>query len=229
MGVFKQPSTTFADTSNYYFEMPLHAQLHQPSQYRHRHLLWEPKLMYALSAVWGSTTANYLPVYYQQTAGFSKMQIGLLQTLPSIAAILGPPFWGGVADHIRDQRLVHVFCIISGTLLQFSARYFYWSLIWTACIALISQVQSLPAGAMLDHTVLNLLVTEGGEYGRQRLFGAVGWGIGTYLTGIVVAFGGIFWSFNLCLIAGFSTLLVLRLIPPVKYDEEEMETANEVG
>lgn len=185
--------------------------------------------MYALSAVWGSTTANYLPVYYQQTAGFSKMQIGLLQTLPSIAAILGPPFWGGVADHIRDQRLVHVFCIISGTLLQFSARYFYWSLIWTACIALISQVQSLPAGAMLDHTVLNLLVTEGGEYGRQRLFGAVGWGIGTYLTGIVVAFGGIFWSFNLCLIAGFSTLLVLRLIPPVKYDEEEMETANEVG
>ncbi|CAI5710686.1 unnamed protein product [Peronospora farinosa] len=193
--------------------------------------LWEPKLMYALSAVWGSTTANYLPVYYQHTAGFSKMQIGLLQTLPSIAAILGPPFWGGVADHIHNQRLVHVFCIVSGTMLQFSVRYFYWSLGWTVFMVLISQIQSFPAGSLLDHTVLDLLEKEGGEYGRQRLFGAVGWGIGTYLTGIVVAFGGIFWSFNLCLIAGFSTLLVLRLIPRVKYGVEytSLDTPCEVG
>ncbi|CAH0513848.1 unnamed protein product [Peronospora belbahrii] len=197
---------------------------------KYRHLLWELKLMYALSAAWGSTTANYVPVYYQHTAGFSKMQIGLLQTLPSIAAILGPPFWGGVADHIRDQRLVHVFCIVSGTLLQFFTRYFYWSLGWTVLIVLLSRIQSFPTGSLLDHTVLNVLVKEGGEYGKQRLFGAVGWGIGTYLTGIVVAYGGIFWSFNLCLIAGFSTLLVLRLIPPIKYDEKytQLETANEV-
>ncbi|GMF10279.1 unnamed protein product [Phytophthora lilii] len=183
-------------------------------------LLWEPKLMYALNSAWGSTTANYLPVYYQHTAGFSKMQIGLLQTLPSIAAIVGPPFWGTVADRIRDQRFVHVFCIVSGTLLQFSTRYFYWSLGWTVFMVLISQIQSCPAGSLLDHTVLDLLAKQGGEYGRQRLFGAVGWGIGTYLTGVVVAFGGIFWSFNLCLIVGFSTLLVLRLIPPVQYGEE---------
>ncbi|KAE8889545.1 hypothetical protein PF005_g307 [Phytophthora fragariae] len=190
-------------------------------------LLWEPKLMYALNSAWGSTTANYLPVYYQHTAGFSKMQIGLLQTLPSIAAILGGPFWGGVADRIRNQRLVHVFCIVSGTLLQFSTRYFYWSLGWTVFVVLASQIQSCPAGSLLDHTVLNLLAKEGGEYGRQRLFGAVGWGIGTYLTGVVVALGGIFCSFNLCLVVGLSTLLVLRLIPPVKYGDEY--TALEVG
>ncbi|OWZ05433.1 Major Facilitator Superfamily (MFS) transporter [Phytophthora megakarya] len=184
------------------------------------HLLWEPKLLYALNSAWGSTTSNYLPVYYQHTAGFSKMQIGLLQTLPSIAAIVGPPLWGGVADHIQNQRLVHVFCIVSGTLLQFSTRFFYWSLAWTVAVVLISQIQSCPASSLLDHTVLNLLAKTGGEYGRQRLFGAVGWGIGTYLTGVAVAFGGILWSFDLCLVVGFSTLLVLRLIPPVKYSEE---------
>ncbi|KAG7377777.1 hypothetical protein PHYPSEUDO_011032 [Phytophthora pseudosyringae] len=192
----------------------------RPAQPKPSSLLWEPKLMYALNSAWGSTTANYLPVYYQHTAGFSKMQIGLLQTLPSIAAIVGPPVWGGVADRIRNQRLVHVLCIVSGTLLQFSTRYFYWSLGWTALMVLTSQIQSGPASSLLDHTVLALLAKEGGEYGRQRLFGAVGWGTGTYLTGIVVAWGGIFWSFNLCLIVGFSTLLVLRQIPPVKYGEE---------
>ncbi|KAF4037135.1 MFS_1 like family [Phytophthora infestans] len=201
----------------------------QPKQSGGCHsLLWEPKVMFALNSAWGSTTANYLPVYYQHTAGFSKMQIGLLQTLPSIAAILGPPFWGGVADRIRNQRFIHVFCIVSGTLLQFSTRYFYWSLSWTAVMVLISQIQSGPAGSLLDHAVLDLLAREGGEYGRQRLFGAVGWGIGTYLTGIAVALGGIFWSFNLCLIVGFSTLLVLHRIPSVKYEEyTALETTDE--
>ncbi|KAG3146295.1 hypothetical protein PI126_g13381 [Phytophthora idaei] len=122
-------------------------ELNKPKQLGGCHrLLWEPKLMYALNSAWGSTTANCLPVYYQHTAGFSKIQIGLLHTLPSIAAILGPPFWGGVADQIRNQRVIHVFCII----------------------------QSGPASSLLDHTVLDLLA-KGGEYGRQRLFGAVGW------------------------------------------------------
>ncbi|KAG7399944.1 hypothetical protein PHYBOEH_007464 [Phytophthora boehmeriae] len=183
-------------------------------------LLWEPKLLYALNSAWGSTIGNYLPVYYQHTAGFSKMQIALLQTLPSIASILGPPFWGAVADRLRNQRLVHVFCIVSGSVLQFATKYFYWSLGWTVLMVLLGQIQGGPASSMLDHTILDLISKQGGEYGKQRLFGAVGWGIGTYLTGVAVAAGGIVWSFNLCLIMGFSTLLVLRLIPPVKYGEQ---------
>ncbi|KAG2529026.1 hypothetical protein JM16_002323 [Phytophthora kernoviae] len=196
-------------------------------------LLWEPKLLYALNSAWGSTIGNYLAVYYQHAAGFSKMQIALLQTLPSIASILGPPFWGAVADHLRNQRVVHVFCIVSGTLLQFATKYFYWSLGWTVIMVLLGQLQGGPASSLLDHTVLNLISKEGGEYGKQRLFGAVGWGLGTYLTGVVVSVGGIFWSFNLCLIMGFSTLLVLRLIPPVKYGEEyialETDDGKEIG
>ncbi|RLN72871.1 hypothetical protein BBJ28_00022783 [Nothophytophthora sp. Chile5] len=189
--------------------------------------LWETKLMYALNSAWGSTLANFLPVYYQHTAGFSKLQIGLLQTLPSVASILGPPFWGGVADRIQNQRLVHVLCIVTGTVLQFATQYFYWSLAWTVFMVLISQFQGCPAGSLLDHAVLNLLQKVGGEYGKQRLFGAVGWGIGTYITGVAVALGGIYWSFNMCLIIGLSSLLVLRMIPPVKYGEGY--TALETG
>ncbi|KAG4062940.1 hypothetical protein PC123_g2169 [Phytophthora cactorum] len=92
-------------------------ELNKPKQLGGCHrLLWEPKLMYAFNSAWGSTTANCLPVYYQHTAGFSKIQIGLLHTLPSIDAILGPPFWGGVADQIRNQRVIHVFCIVRSSL-----------------------------------------------------------------------------------------------------------------
>ncbi|RLN89921.1 hypothetical protein BBJ28_00023928, partial [Nothophytophthora sp. Chile5] len=57
----------------------------------HHDLLWETKLMYALSSAGGSAMFNFLTVYYQHTAGFSKVQIGVLQTLPSLASMIAPP------------------------------------------------------------------------------------------------------------------------------------------
>eukprot|EP00644_Phytophthora_capsici_P017874 jgi/Phyca11/126230/e_gw1.62.160.1 len=168
-------------------------------------LLWETKLMYALSAAGGSAMFNFLTVYYQHTAGFSKVQIGVLQTLPSLASMVAPPFWGAVADRIRNQRLVHVFCIVSGSVLWFSLQFFAWSFEWTIFMVMLAQFQRSPVG---------------GEYGKQRLFGAVGFGIGAYITGLAVAVGGIYWSFGMSFMLCMSSLLVLRLIPPVRYGND---------
>jgi len=180
-------------------------------------LLWETKLMYALSSAGGSALFNFLAVYYQHTAGFSKVQIGVLQTLPSLASMVAPPFWGAVADRIRDQRLVHIFCIVSGSVLWFSLQFFAWSFDWTIVAVMLAQFQRSPGASLLDHAVLNMLAKVGGEYGKQRLFGAVGFGIGAYATGLAVAVGGIYWSFAMSFMLCMSSLLVLRLIPPVRY------------
>ncbi|KAE8889548.1 hypothetical protein PF003_g26394 [Phytophthora fragariae] len=81
--------------------------------------LWEIKLMYALTNAGSSSISSFLTVYYQHTAGFSKVQIGILQTLPNFSSVVAPPVWGAVADCIRDQRRIHVLCIITGTLFFF--------------------------------------------------------------------------------------------------------------
>ncbi|CAI5742327.1 unnamed protein product [Peronospora destructor] len=181
------------------------------------HSLWQPKLMYLISNAWTSAQSNFLTIFYQQTAHFTKVQIGFLQTLPCLCTMLAPPFWGVVADHIQNQRLIHVFCIVTGALLMFAVRFFYWSFDWMIVVIIVSNFQVGPTGSLLDHTVLNLLDKVGGEYGKQRLFGALGYGVGAYVTGLVVAVAGISWSFNVSLMLGLTSLFVLRTIPPMQH------------
>lgn len=159
---------------------------------------------------------NYLTIFYQQTAQFSKMQIGILQTLPCVCTLVAPPLWGAVADYIENQRLIHIMCIVTGALLMFAMQFFYWSFNWMVLIVIVSNFQVAPTGSLLDHTVLALLDKVGGEYGKQRLFGALGFGAGAYITGLIVAVVGISWSFNLSLAFGLTSLLVLRTIPPLE-------------
>ncbi|KAF4146504.1 MFS_1 like family [Phytophthora infestans] len=182
-----------------------------------KHSLWQPKLMYLVSNAWTSAQMNFLSIFYQQTAQFSKMQIGVLQTLPCVCTLLAPPLWGAIADHIENQRLIHVFCIATASLFMFAVRFFYWSFDWMIVIVVVANFQVAPTGSLLDHTVLNLLDKVGGEYGKQRLFGALGYGAGAYITGLLVAIAGISWSFNLSLALGLTSLLVLRTIPPMQH------------
>ncbi|KAG7393017.1 hypothetical protein PHYPSEUDO_013505 [Phytophthora pseudosyringae] len=193
------------------------------------HSLWQPKLMYLVSNAWTSAQMNFLSIFYQQTAQFSKVQIGVLQTLPCVCAMVAPPLWGAVADHIQNQRLVHVFCIVTGALLLFAVRFFYWSFNWMVLVVIVSNFQVAPTGSLLDHTVLNLLDKVGGEYGKQRLFGALGYGVGAYLTGLIVAVAGISWSFNVSLTLGLTSLLVLRTIPPMQHSRLLHEADVEGG
>ncbi|KAI9909344.1 hypothetical protein PsorP6_015284 [Peronosclerospora sorghi] len=72
----------------------------------------------------------------------------------------------------------------------------------------------------MDHAVMNMIEKERGEYGKQRLFGAIGWGTGAYITGLVVAAAGISWAFRISLLFMFISLLVLHTIPLVKHDHD---------
>lgn len=188
--------------------------------------LWEIKLMYALTNAGSSSISSFLTVYYQHTAGFSKVQIGILQTLPNFSSIVAPPVWGAVADYIRDQRRIHVLCIVTGTLFYFGIQLFSWSFGWTVFMVLMARFQRCPSGSLLDHAVLDVLEKVGGEYGKQRLFGALGWGIGAYVTGLVVARGGIYWSFWTQLVLWYSSLLVLQRVPPVIYNDVDSATGS---
>ncbi|CAH0480762.1 unnamed protein product [Peronospora belbahrii] len=174
------------------------------------HSLWQPKLMYLINNAWTSAQSNFLSIFYQQMAQFTKVQIGFLQTLPCLCTMLAPPFWGVVADRIENQRLI-----------QLSA------LLRAHCS--LSNFQVAPTGSLLDHTVLNLLDKVGGEYGKQRLFGALGYGLGAYVTGLIVAVAGISWSFNVSLGLGLTSLLVLRTIPPMQHSRFLNDAVLEYG
>ncbi|KAE9362412.1 hypothetical protein PF008_g122 [Phytophthora fragariae] len=177
--------------------------------------LWEIKLMYALTNAGSSSISSFLTVYYQHTAGFSKVQIGILQTLPNFSSVVAPPEEFTTRAQQCSLCRHRVFTRRAG--LHVEIQFFSWSFGWTVFMVVMARFQRCPSGSLLDHAVLDVLEKSGAEYGKQRLFGAVGWGFGAYVTGLMVATSGIYWSFWIQLVLWYASLAVLQRIPPVKY------------
>ena len=152
----------------------------------------------------------YIALYYS-SIGFTGTQIGALLGLGQILSLFATPFWSGVADATKRHQLVLV-----GGILILLAGYavipllgsFTQVLIAVVLIALLSsQVISLQ-----DSATMHMLGDQRDLYGRLRLWGTVGWGLGAPLFGQLFDKYGLvwmFWSFSILMAA--SLLLVNKL------------------
>lgn len=82
------------------------------------------------------------------------------------------------------------------------------------CIMIcLATIQTAPIGSLLDQTVMLLLDSVGGEYGKQRLYGGIGYGIGAVVTGQVIAMFGIEWMYTIHIVSAIMSMYVLSFIP----------------
>ncbi|OQS03265.1 Major Facilitator Superfamily (MFS) [Thraustotheca clavata] len=185
---------------------------HEPkvATIKHKELVLA-KVVYTVFSFGSSSVLNFLPVYFNTY--FDKFQIGLLQTIPCICSIISPPLWGAIADVLQKQRLVHIFCLVSAAVLMYSIQFGSSNFTWTCILVFLANFQSQPLWPLMDQAILALVTRLGAEYGKQRLYGAVGWGTGAYVTGLIVANFGIAWAFNTNAIACIPTLLLLQMLP----------------
>ncbi|MGC9523181.1 MAG: MFS transporter [Anaerolineae bacterium] len=146
--------------------------------------------------------APFLVLYFDDL-GFSGRQIGLLRGIPPLITIASAPLWGALADASRRYRLLRVITIAGMwlTVLGLSMVSAY-----PAALALVI-LQALfggPVIPLVDSAVISLLGANRDQYGRQRLLGAVGWGISGLVAGALIERYGLTWSFvgYLILIAG---------------------------
>uniref|UniRef100_K3W7D2 Major facilitator superfamily (MFS) profile domain-containing protein n=1 Tax=Globisporangium ultimum (strain ATCC 200006 / CBS 805.95 / DAOM BR144) TaxID=431595 RepID=K3W7D2_GLOUD len=162
------------------------------------------------------STQTYLPIYFDVTEHFTKLQIGVLLSIPCICAILGPPIWGAAADILHNQKFIHIICLVSAALLMFSIR-FVTSFEFMCIMVFLANFQTQPTMSLLDQTSMALLARVGGDYGKQRLYGAIGWGAGGYAAGVLAAAAGIAWCFNMVLaLSCVSLFLLVKYIPSIQ-------------
>ncbi|KAF4143611.1 MFS_1 like family [Phytophthora infestans] len=145
------------------------------------------------------STQTYLPIYFDHTEHFDKMQIDA-------------------------PKLVHIFCLVTAALFMFSLRFV--STFNVMCLMLfVANFQTQPTWSLLDQTAMTMLVHIGGVYGKQRLYGAVGYGIGGYFAGLMAAAIGIAWCFNMVLgLSVISLFILLRFISAYQPDEDGAKT-----
>ena len=105
--------------------------------------------------------------------GCREAEIGWLASIPPLVALTANPVWGAVADRWQIHRIVLATCAFgAGTVsLLILAANGFWSLM--VVVVLLSFFRT-PIGSLMDSTVMDMARKIGAHYGRQRVWGSVG-------------------------------------------------------
>jgi len=128
--------------------------------------------------------APFLTLYYEGL-GLNGRQIGILAALPSIMTFVSAPIFGALADVTQQHKRIlglSVIMVIVGILI-ISVVNNFWGLIPGVIVYAFFFAPALP---IIDRSVLEILGPDRDQYGKQRLWGAIGWGALAPLAGLVV-------------------------------------------
>jgi PPP family 3-phenylpropionic acid transporter len=170
----------------------------------------------------------FLPAYYR-SLDLSRSQVGWLQAMGPLLALLAPPIWGRLADRTgRADRVLSAVALGAGLgfLPLLWARAFPALLATAVAYAFFASSISVIA----DSLTLRRVEVAGGSYSRIRLFGSIGFVLSTTAFGLTVSqvdaravwaplammFAAFAWSLGLraqsAPAAGVSPLAGLRLL-----------------
>jgi MFS family permease len=123
--------------------------------------------------------APFLNIYFMQK-GLTGAQIGWLGSIPPLVALAANPIWGAIADRWQIHRQVLALCaFVAGTV----TLLFLWTegfLVYVLIVTVLTFFRT-PIGAILDSTVMDMVKRSDTSYGRQRVWGTIGF--------VLVSFG----------------------------------------
>lgn len=188
--------------------------------------LYLAKAFYFLYYAALAALSSFLPLYYE-SLGLSGRQIGVLRGLMPLIMLFGAPLWGAVADATqRHKRLLLL--AIGGTLLAALGMRFAMHFAGLIPTVAVFALFGAPITSLIDNTVLDMLGEARDKYGRQRLWGAVGWGMTAPLVGALSERAGQHWYFyGYLILMGGAWLVVHRL--PVSHTHLRRDFWKDLG
>ena len=148
--------------------------------------------------------APFVVLFYQDL-GFSGTQIGLLTGIVPLITLFSAPLWTGLADATHRHRLLMSLGLIGGVI---TVAFFpiLNTFVPVFIIAVLLYFFFAPVNPLADSATMSMLAEEKEMYGRVRLGGTLGFGIGAFLSGLVVQNYGLkfaFWGCALLFLLGF--------------------------
>lgn len=114
--------------------------------------------------------------------GLSGAQIGWLGSIAPLIALTANPVWGAVADRWQIHRQVLALCAFGGGVI--SLFYLVVDEFWPLMVVtIVLTFFRTPIGSLVDSAVLDMVRRIGGHYGRQRLWGSLGFVLVTVVLG----------------------------------------------
>lgn len=174
-------------------------------------LFLRPKAFYFFYFAALAAFAPYLVLYYR-SLGMSSASIGMLTALPPIINLVGGPLWAAAAD-ARGARRVMLIVTLAGSFLTGYAYVFISAMAPLLILVILHALFSSPVIALADSSILNILGEKRHLYGRQRLWGAVGWGLAAPLVGELTQRFGLSQAFTVYGLLGIGCLVCALLLP----------------
>jgi PPP family 3-phenylpropionic acid transporter len=135
----------------------------------------------------------YLPLHYREI-GLSGAQIGLLAGLSPIITWIAAPFWGALADSTRQHRAILTVTMV-GSMCMVALLSGATGLLWLLPIVAANAFFMAPMMPLVDNSLMEQLGERRYLYGRQRMWGSIGWGIAAAGAGLLVDYFGLSFSF----------------------------------
>jgi len=143
--------------------------------------LWLVRALYFCFFAAVGTMVPYLNLYFE-SIGLDGRQIGVLSSMMPFLTPLSTPFWGAVADRWRLHRRLLSLALLGAVLWVLAmaqTRTFAGLLIVMVGYALFAS----PVTPLMDSITMSVLAGHRERYGRQRLWGSLGfvlaaWGVG---------------------------------------------------
>jgi PPP family 3-phenylpropionic acid transporter len=181
--------------------------------------MWAAKLYYFSFFAAIGAIAPFFNIFLQQR-GLSGTEIGVLGSLAPLVSLVANPFWGAVADRFQIHQVVLAFCVLMAGVLSVP---FIWlnGFLPILLLLLVMIFFRTPVPALLDTAVMGMIAHNGASYGRQRLFGSIGFLLTSYGLGQVMAADDldlIFWVHGALLAVG--CMLLSFLLPFHKHTDE---------
>lgn len=129
-------------------------------------------------------------VYLQQEVKLSGTQIGLLLSIGPIVMIFAQPLWGVVCDLTQRSKAVLITAMMMTGL---SAVGFFLTRDYPFMLGIMAMLSVFQAALVpiSDSMTMSYVQRTDGDYGRFRLWGAVGFAVAAYVMGMAAQWWGV--------------------------------------
>jgi predicted MFS family arabinose efflux permease len=162
------------------------ARIAENEQQQTRILMWIRLLYLSYYASLGSLMP-YLPVYYD-SLGHSGQIIGLLGAVKPFTTFVVAPVWGLISDSVTDPftvlSLTYAVSLAGQLLVVLRSDPSY-----ITTMVFVTALFNAPVKSLLDSLVMEVLPPslQGAAYGRLRLWGQLGFGLGSSGVGLLLS------------------------------------------
>lgn len=169
-------------------------------------------LMFFFYATLGSCLP-YLPLYFRYL-GLNDHDVGLLGSITPAITFIVSPLWGGLADKTRRPKLIMLITFITTIITRTCLIFDYTNnikMISIVLVVILTAVLNAPVKPLMDNTVMDLL-KEKSDYGRSRLYGQIGFGVGSSLVSPFIS-SNMRWIFYVQILLSIPTTILMFLQP----------------